>query len=54
MPPAKEGYVNAAMSDRGGRMIGNKSTMGGMATALTMFLKRLVIDQTGLKGLLRF
>lgn len=50
VPPAKEGYVNAAMSDRGGRMIGNKATMGGMATALTIFLQRLVIDQTGLKG----
>ena len=50
VPPAKEGYVNAAMGDQGGRMIGNKSTMGGMAIALTMFLKQLVVDQTGLKG----
>lgn len=24
--------------------------MGGMATALTIFLQRMVIDQTGLKG----
>ena len=31
-------------------MIGNKSTMGGRANALTIFLKRSVLDQTGLKG----
>lgn len=50
VPPAKEGYVNAAMSDRGGRMIGNKSTMAGMAMALTLFMEHPVIDQTGLHG----
>lgn len=49
-PPAKEGFVNAAMSDRSGRMIGNKATMRGMAVALTIFLKELVVDQTGLNG----
>ncbi len=50
VPPAKEGYVGAAMSDRDGRMIGNKSTMAGMAMALAVFLKQPVVDQTGLKG----
>jgi len=49
-PPAKEGYVNAAMDDRSGRMIGKKSTMRGMAAMLTIFLRDLVIDQTGLNG----
>ena len=50
IPPAKEGYVNAAMGDRAGRMIGNKSTMTGMVMALAVFLKQPVVDQTGLKG----
>ena len=50
VPPAKEGFVNAAMSDRGGRMIGIKSTMAGLAMALVIFLKKPVYDQTGLKG----
>ena len=50
LPPAKEGHVNAAMGDSGGRMIGKNSTMAGMATALSIFLKHPVIDQTGLLG----
>jgi len=50
VPPAKEGRVSAAMGDRNGRMIGNKSTMAGLASALTIFLQRPVIDQTGLRG----
>jgi uncharacterized protein (TIGR03435 family) len=50
VPPAKEGNVGAAMGNDGGRMIGNKSTMAGLARALTIFLKRPVVDQTGLKG----
>lgn len=49
-PPDKEGPVNAAIGDRGGRMIGRKSTMAGMAAAVQIFLKRPVIDATGLKG----
>jgi uncharacterized protein (TIGR03435 family) len=36
-------------NDRG-RIIGNKSTMAGLARALTIFIKRPVVDQTGLKG----
>src|SRR5439155_16747652 len=50
VPPAKEGHVNAAMGDDGGRMIGNKSTMASLASVLTLFLKRPVVDRTGLKG----
>jgi uncharacterized protein (TIGR03435 family) len=50
VPPAKEGHVGAAMGDSGGRIIGNKSTMAGLATALTIFLKRPVVDKTRLKG----
>ena len=50
VPPAKEAPDGAAMGNDGGRMIGNKSTMAGIASALTVFLKRPVIDRTGLKG----
>ena len=50
VPPAKEGRVGAAMGDRDGRMIGNKSTMNGLVMALAVFLKQPVVDQTGLKG----
>jgi uncharacterized protein (TIGR03435 family) len=54
VPPAKEGPVNAAVGDRSGRMIGNEATMAGLASALTLFLKRPVVDQTGLKGYYNF
>lgn len=50
VPPAKEGYVGSAGDDRGGRLIGQKSTMAGLAIALNLFLQRPLIDQTGLKG----
>ena len=51
VPPAKEGFVGAAMEYDGGiRMIGTKSTMAGLATALTVVMSRPVIDETGLKG----
>jgi uncharacterized protein (TIGR03435 family) len=50
VPPEKEGPVNAAMGDSGGRIIGKKSTMSGMAQMLVIFLKRPVVDQTGLTG----
>ena len=49
VPPAKAGNVGAAMDNRGGRIIGNKSTMAGLAIALTVFLKKPVVDQTGSK-----
>lgn len=50
VPPAKPGFVNATMSDASGRMIGHKATMEGMATALSIFLPRRVVDNTGLSG----
>ena len=49
VPPAKAGNVGAAMDNRGGRIIGNKSSMAGLAIALTLFLKHPVVDQTGSK-----
>lgn len=50
LPPAKPGNVGAAMGDSEGRMIGKKSTMASLASVLTLFLKRPVIDRTGLNG----
>ncbi len=50
VPPQKEGFVGAAAGNSGGRMIGKKSTMRGIANALTIFLKRPVNDKTGLTG----
>jgi uncharacterized protein (TIGR03435 family) len=50
VPPEKEGHVNAAVGDRSGRMIATKATMAGLASALTLFLKEPVIDETGLKN----
>lgn len=50
VPPDKEGRVNAAMGDSSGRMIAKKGTMTGLASVLTLFLKRPVVDRTGLKG----
>lgn len=50
VPPDKEGPVNAAMGDSGGRIIAKKGTMAGMARMLVVFLKRPVIDATGLDG----
>src|SRR5262249_11621338 len=49
-PSESEGPVNAAMGDDGGRIIGKKSTMVDMAKMLVIFMKRPVIDVTGLKG----
>ncbi len=50
VPPDREGYVFAAMGDEGGSINGKKSTMAGMAKMLTIFVKRPITDQTGLKG----
>jgi uncharacterized protein (TIGR03435 family) len=48
VPPAKEGHVGVAMEYDGGvRMIANRSTMTGLASALAVVLDRPVIDQTG-------
>jgi len=49
-PPAKPGLVGAAMSDRSGRIVGRKSTMAGLAVALSVFAAHPVQDQTGLRG----
>ena len=50
VPPEIEEPVGLAMGDDGGRMIGHKSTVSGIARALTILLPQPVIDQTGLKG----
>lgn len=50
VPPAKSSPVVGAIGNDSGRMIGNKSTMEGMARALGVFLKQHVIDDTGLEG----
>jgi uncharacterized protein (TIGR03435 family) len=54
VPPAREGYVNAAWSDGSIRMIADKSTMTGLASTLTLILQTPVADQTGLKGYYTF
>jgi uncharacterized protein (TIGR03435 family) len=50
VPPARAGYVNAAMSDASGRIVATKATMAGMAQMLQVFLRRPVADRTGLTG----
>jgi len=50
VPPEKSLPVGAAMDDESGRIIGKKSTMAGLAGALVIFLKRPVVDTTGLQG----
>jgi uncharacterized protein (TIGR03435 family) len=53
-PPAKEGPVGFSFGNNGGRMIANRSTIGGIAKAIEPHLKRPVIDKTGLKGYYTF
>lgn len=48
--PAKEPPVQLVLSDRGGRMLGQKGTIDGVAGSLAVWLKHPVIDRTGLKG----
>jgi uncharacterized protein (TIGR03435 family) len=50
IPPAQEGLVGAAVGNAGGHMVGKTSTMNGLASALAVFPKRPVRDETGLKG----
>jgi uncharacterized protein (TIGR03435 family) len=50
VPPATEGNVSAAMSDKGGRIVGTKSTMAGLAKVLSLFFKQPVVDGTGVRG----
>jgi uncharacterized protein (TIGR03435 family) len=49
-PTAQAGPVEAAMGNGSGRIIGKKATADGIARCLTVFLKRPVVDRTGLKG----
>jgi uncharacterized protein (TIGR03435 family) len=49
-PPAKETPVGFAFGNNGGRMIGKKSTIVGIADTIEPHLKRPVIDKTGLTG----
>lgn len=50
VPPDQGDPVLMAIGDSGGRMIGRKSTMAGMASSLVIFMMRPVRDETGLKG----
>jgi uncharacterized protein (TIGR03435 family) len=50
VPPAKETPVGFAFGNTGGRMIGNKSTITGIAKTIEPHLKRPIIDRTGLTG----
>jgi uncharacterized protein (TIGR03435 family) len=55
VPPAKEGSVGAAMQSDGGiRMIANKSTMAGLASALSVVMDRTVVNETGLTAYYAF
>jgi uncharacterized protein (TIGR03435 family) len=55
VPPAREGNVIVVgANDGGGRMIGNKSTMAGLARAVTFVMNQPVVDETGLKGFYDF
>lgn len=46
--------LNAAMGDSGGRMIGNGTTLQGVADGLTIFVGRPVVDKTGVSGYYNF
>jgi uncharacterized protein (TIGR03435 family) len=50
VPPEKEGYTFGA----GSRLLGQKTTMARLATALTIMTGRTVVDETGLKGYYTF
>jgi uncharacterized protein (TIGR03435 family) len=50
VPPATETPVGFAFGNSGGRMIGKKATMIGIAKAIEPHLKRPIIDRTGLTG----
>ena len=54
LPPEKEGFVAIVAGDSGGRMIGKKVTMTGVASSLTTILRRPVFDETGLKSYYSF
>jgi uncharacterized protein (TIGR03435 family) len=50
VPPATETPIGFAFGNNGGRMIGKKSKITGIARAIEPHLKRPVIDRTGLTG----
>jgi len=62
MTPSEEGVarpglnagLNAAMGDSGGRMIGNGASMQKIGEGLGLFLRRLVVDKTGVSGYYNF
>jgi len=62
MTPSEEGIakpglnpgLNAAMGDSGGRMIANGASMRNVADSMGIFLKRLVVDKTGVDGFYNF
>jgi len=50
-PPAREGLVFAVgRKNGGGRILGTKATMAGLAQCLTICLVQPVVDHTGLTG----
>jgi len=54
VPPAAEGPANGGVGDTGGRIIGTKSTLPGLALALSIFLRQQVVDDTGVTGFYDF
>lgn len=51
IPPEKEGYVfGYARKNGGGRLVGTKATMAGLARCLTISLGQPVVDRTALTG----
>jgi uncharacterized protein (TIGR03435 family) len=54
VPPQTEGFPGLRAGDSGGRLIGNKTTMARIASALAPLLTRPVFDETGLKDYYTF
>ena len=52
--PGLNAGLNAAMGDSGGRLIGNGASMQRIGEGLGIFLKRLVVDRTGMSGYYNF
>jgi uncharacterized protein (TIGR03435 family) len=51
IPPQKEGLVfGYGGNNGGGRILGKKATMAGLARCLVVCLRQPVVDETGLKG----
>ncbi len=54
VPPEQEGQLGMILSDRRGRIVGNKITIPLFARSLSLFLKQRVEDRTGLTGFYDF